>query len=269
MYRKIDFLRGDTLIEVMFAVGIFGIVAVSAISLMNRGVNTAQTALETTMARNEIDAQAEALRFIHDAYAAEIQSANKEYGDLWGKITGLALASNDVTSSDPTAIITYPNFMKYPSEIASCVSEGDSDFSAAYTNGVGIVQGKSFIVNTHALDASSSGLASTSNILFRFNQDDHNSASEKLLSATTYPRLIFNESANLGDNNYSTALSAAEGIWVTAVKSAAESTSNPGQPQYYDFYIRTCWNPPGQPPSQRPSAFITQTPKSFYGKIDL
>ncbi|MBR3319132.1 prepilin-type N-terminal cleavage/methylation domain-containing protein, partial [Candidatus Saccharibacteria bacterium] len=36
-----SFRKGDTLIEVMFAVGVFGLAAVGAISLMNRGLATA------------------------------------------------------------------------------------------------------------------------------------------------------------------------------------------------------------------------------------
>ena len=59
------FPHGDTLIEVMFSVTVFALVIVVSINLMNGGINTAQKTLEVTMTRNEIDAQAEAIRFIH------------------------------------------------------------------------------------------------------------------------------------------------------------------------------------------------------------
>lgn len=59
---------GDTIVEVLFAVTIFSLIAVAAISLMNRGLALSQQALEITAVRQEIDSQAEALRFLHDSY---------------------------------------------------------------------------------------------------------------------------------------------------------------------------------------------------------
>ena len=67
--------RGDTLIEVMLSIAIFSLVAIITINMMNDGLNTAQRTLETEMARNEIDAQAEALRFIHNNYVSERQKS--------------------------------------------------------------------------------------------------------------------------------------------------------------------------------------------------
>lgn len=49
--------RGDTIIEVMFAVAVFSMVVVGAIMLMNRGVGMAQRSLEITQARQQVDAQ--------------------------------------------------------------------------------------------------------------------------------------------------------------------------------------------------------------------
>lgn len=59
--------RGDTIIEVLLAVSVFSLVAVGAIAIMNQGVNTAQRALEITLVKQQIDAQAEALRAAHQA----------------------------------------------------------------------------------------------------------------------------------------------------------------------------------------------------------
>ncbi len=243
MQRKIKTRRGDTLIEVMFSVGIFGIIAISAINLMNRGLNTAQLALETTMARNEIDAQAEALRFIHDAYASEKKVSNKEYEGLWNKITTLALNSDDIGGSG-----TYPNFISnYPSGIISCEIDeisANGPLHSAYNSGIGIITGKSFIINTHKLD-STSAKNNINQIVYTFTTDDATDANSKIHSPSTYPRLVFDEGSdtNLGSSSYHTSLSSAEGIWVTAVKSAAATASGP---QYYDFYIRTCWTSPGR-----------------------
>lgn len=66
---------GDTIIEVLFAVSIFSLVAVAAISIMNQGINTAQRALEITQVRQQIDAQAETLRFVHHTYIMSLGSA--------------------------------------------------------------------------------------------------------------------------------------------------------------------------------------------------
>jgi prepilin-type N-terminal cleavage/methylation domain-containing protein len=62
--------KGDTLIEVLFAVTVFSLVAVGSLSIMNQGTTVAQRSLETTLVRQEIDAQAETLRFVHDSYIA-------------------------------------------------------------------------------------------------------------------------------------------------------------------------------------------------------
>jgi type II secretory pathway pseudopilin PulG len=60
--------RGDTIIEVMLAITIFAMLSVGVLTLMNRGVASAQDALETTLVRQQIDGQAETLRFLHQAY---------------------------------------------------------------------------------------------------------------------------------------------------------------------------------------------------------
>jgi len=70
--------RGDTLIEVLFAFAVLSLVVVGALAIMNQGSIASQRALETTLVRDEIDAQATTLRFLHDAYVAAYQT-NKTY----------------------------------------------------------------------------------------------------------------------------------------------------------------------------------------------
>lgn len=65
--------RGDTLIEVMFAFAIFALVAVGSLTIMNQGIAAAQRSLEITLVRAQMDAQAEAIRYIHQAYVAAYQ----------------------------------------------------------------------------------------------------------------------------------------------------------------------------------------------------
>lgn len=60
--------RGDTIIEVLFAVTVFSLVAVGALSIMNQGSSIAERSLETTLVRAQVAGQVSALQFLHDAY---------------------------------------------------------------------------------------------------------------------------------------------------------------------------------------------------------
>lgn len=77
--HKINQSRGDTLIEVLFAVAVFSLVAVGGVSIMNQGLDISQRALEITLVRQEIDAQAEGLRFMNDSYVAAYQPGVVSY----------------------------------------------------------------------------------------------------------------------------------------------------------------------------------------------
>lgn len=70
---KFNHNRGDTIIEVLFAITVFSLVVVGSLSIMNQGSATAQRSLEISLVRNEIDAQAEALRFLNASYVAAYQ----------------------------------------------------------------------------------------------------------------------------------------------------------------------------------------------------
>ena len=68
--------KGDTIIEVLFAVTVFAMVAVGSLAIMNQGIASAQRSLEVTLVRQQIDAQAEAIRFIHKSYIAAYQQGS-------------------------------------------------------------------------------------------------------------------------------------------------------------------------------------------------
>ena len=53
--------KGDTLIEVAIAIAVFSLVAIGVVSVVNGSTSSTQSALEVTVSREEIDAQAEAL----------------------------------------------------------------------------------------------------------------------------------------------------------------------------------------------------------------
>lgn len=68
--------RGDTLIEVLFAITIFSLIAVGGLSIMNQGVSTSQRALEINLVKQEINAQAETLRFMNSSYISAFGLGN-------------------------------------------------------------------------------------------------------------------------------------------------------------------------------------------------
>lgn len=55
--------RGDTIVEVMVAFAVFSLVAVGTVTVMNRGIAAAERSLEVTLVRQQIDAQAELIRY--------------------------------------------------------------------------------------------------------------------------------------------------------------------------------------------------------------
>ena len=73
-FNKTRKQNGDILIEVLFAMTVFSFIVVTALSLMNQGVAAAQRSLEITLVRQQMDGQAETLRFLHDSYVAGYQS---------------------------------------------------------------------------------------------------------------------------------------------------------------------------------------------------
>lgn len=73
MLRRLRLQAGDTLIEVLFAFAVLSLVIVGALTIMNQGAIASQRSLETTLVRNEIDSQATAIRFLHDAYVAQFK----------------------------------------------------------------------------------------------------------------------------------------------------------------------------------------------------
>ena len=60
--------RGDTIIEVLLAFTVFSLISVGSMTVMNQGTHAAQRALEITLVRQQIDAQAEALRAAQQAF---------------------------------------------------------------------------------------------------------------------------------------------------------------------------------------------------------
>jgi len=94
--------RGDTLIEVLFATAVFSLVAVGCLSIMNQGTATAQRALEITLVRNEVDAQAETLRFLNASYISKYPdiSAGSIASQWQNMITDIGETDNTTDAAD-------------------------------------------------------------------------------------------------------------------------------------------------------------------------
>ncbi len=223
--------RGDTLIEVIFAISVFSLVAVLSLSAMNQSIETAQGSLEVTMARNEIDAQAEALRFIHNSFLSEREYTESEqvYKDLWKRLTDSNVSgglSNDYTD------VPDLNF-------SSC----DVPYDNSQSNSISSTHG--FIVNTRKIDPTN-----VNDTIIPYSQD-------KFVATQLYPRIIYSNTGYLNSDQNSdddilasgqkyTTVASVDGIWVTSI--AGVKTGNSiytGVPEYYDFHIRTCWYAPG------------------------
>lgn len=101
---RLSMQRGDTLIEVLLAITIFAMVAVASVTIMNRGAAAAQQSLEITLVRQQIDAQAEAIRYIHQAYIAAYQAGTLPAAGTtaaqWVAMTSLA-TGRGATSASP------------------------------------------------------------------------------------------------------------------------------------------------------------------------
>lgn len=248
--------RGDTLIEVMLAVGIFSMVAVAVISVMSGGTSSSQTALETTLAREEIDNQAEALRFIQRAYIGDVRTGqNSPYGRLWQEVTNKAYNSGGaVAVQDLKAEIS--NY--HPSDCKSLYDGGE-----ASQHGF-VIDPKGFTSYETKFESSNESQRSQA-----INEVLVSYSSGKLQPASTYPHLIYGSHGNtdldnalISDENTaigSSSLYRSEGIYVIAVKdpndtNLANSSGHFGDSAYYDFYIRTCWYGTGD---QSPSSIST------------
>ena len=240
--QKVPLLKGDTLVEVMFAVGIFGLVAVGAIGIMNKGLYDAQKALEITMARQEIDAQAEALRFIHNAYITEKQTTSKIYTKVWQALGSVVYKPQDVPANF---------FTNYNNHACNEIYASD-----AFPSKVFIINHRrldSSTVKSYVVDSGNYAAQVNGEAMIVYNASYLDDDAHLLAKTPTYPRLLFSNNParnriidldqTLSDSTagqpYYDKLTKAQGIWVTAI--AADDSS---RPEYYDFYIRTCWDTP-------------------------
>lgn len=75
--------QGDTLVEVLMSIVVLGVVIVGAVTLMTRGLQAAQTALEHSETRQEVNSQLEILKYLRDQYAIDPASSD---GTVWTNV---------------------------------------------------------------------------------------------------------------------------------------------------------------------------------------
>ncbi len=202
--------RGDTIIEVILAVMVFSIIAVGGMTLMNQGIAIVQRSLEISQVRNQMDAQADALRYMHALYVTDPSSASASAA-AWKTMT----STYSVASAQPFDETSDTTGCRLP------------------------VSGKPFAINTVTPGSMDDG---DPILPFDLASDDagvpvsrHNpvmAGTVDALLSTTYAQVRSVEGQVVS-----------QGIWVEAVRSASMSATTPG---YYDFHIRGCWYSPGQ-----------------------
>lgn len=229
--------RGDTVIEVMLAFAMFSLAALLSIGMMNRGMNSAETALELSTSRNEINAQAEAIRFIHASY-------NSGGKTLWDKMIGNALSASD---AQDIGIVDLSNYILTPDDdgVSGCrkvYQNMNNTPTDVMTNGAPLQKVRAFVLNTHAIDLSNAANADAQYFSTR-------SLGQVALfqPAELSARIVYGSGAdNLTEGKYDSVsnkydvVKQIEGLWVYVVKSDLKNETN-SQPLYYDFYIDACW----------------------------
>lgn len=202
--------KGDTIIEVLFAVTVFCLVAVGGLSLMNQGTAMAQRALEIGLVRAEMDAQADALRYAHSAYVAVYGQENTKAKAVWKSLT----TAHAVREAQGYDAMTTGDSCRLPA--SGVAAETGSD-------------GAPYAIDIRKLDGGDQGSP-----VLALLQGDNVDTTE------TYARVRYYQ-----DDQRKVELNPAkpEGIWVQAVHVPLRAE---GQLGYYDFHIRACWFTPGQ-----------------------
>ncbi len=261
---KSQTLRGETLVEVAIAITVFCVVSVVSLTLMGQGIATTQSSLELTMARNEIDAQAEALRFIHNSFLAEreLPENQQQYRSLWLRLTRTSRESSNGLANEPDKIAPFNGI-----PCQELYNKSDTSQKSIFHN-------KAFVLNTRLLEPEHNNF--NFNGYFGSNAPDNNYTKlmddiivdsrvgedkNKFSAAPLYPRLVFSRYGSSNSNQNSAAelqddtdhlyrqVAKAEGIWVISVRDTTSSpkvaTQAADTADFYDFHIRTCWYSPG------------------------
>lgn len=119
--------KGDTLVEVLAAIAILGLIIVGAITIMTRGLAAAQTALEHSQVRLLISGQYEMLRQLRDEYVRDPASTA---GQLWHTVITASNtnvpAYGDDCAITPNKVGTTFYLDQQPTQITHTIYNGTS-----------------------------------------------------------------------------------------------------------------------------------------------
>ena len=125
--KKVIQDRGDTLVEVMLALSVLGMVVVGCMSVMNRLNLNVLDAIERTSVRSDVNAQTELINYARDRFDGT---------DSWNQIKDLAVDSEsadiggDCTKNDKSFYLSY----NADTDTVDVIS-GSSDVSGKNTGG--------------------------------------------------------------------------------------------------------------------------------------
>lgn len=217
--------RGDTMIEVLFAIAVFALISVLSIIVMNSGVATVEATLELSMARNEIDAQSEALRFIHNSFLSERENVNNKagqpYAEIWKRLKSI------MNEPGGDAIL--------PLSIDNCAiryEDGGKD---------SIFSRNTMILNTRNINPDNPSVTIIK------------ASKPQFQPAPLNPRILYGNDDDTNLVEGATNVYRVEGLWIIPIKSEKKDAST-GNPEFYDFHIYTCWFAPGR---ERPTTIGT------------
>ena len=230
--------RGETLLEVVFAFVIFSLVTVISITVMNSGLRSAEAALELSLARTEIDSQAETLRYIQASYAND-----HGYRALWQAIT--------LDNSSSADSLVHSSAADLPSlDATSCSplydqnpANGDKTVYSAHA----------FALNTRKVV---SGTDDTQDdyykhtLILAADDADKSDSTRVFRTSSLNPRVVYTDGdsdtdTGLLEENEGTAPVFNEVLRVEGLYDFVVKDTSHNKPNYYDFYIYTCWLPPG------------------------
>lgn len=125
--------RGDTIIELLLAFAIFSLAAVTTLAILNQGVAMSQRSLEKSLARQQVDSQAEMIRYLQSTH-------DPAWKTLTGKITAtpLPLTSSGGcpaidTSTKSFFVTAAPSQADPTKSIFNVISIDSTNFQSAQT----------------------------------------------------------------------------------------------------------------------------------------
>ena len=260
--------HGDTIIEVVFSFMVFSTVSVAAIGIMNSGLNQAQRSLEITMARNGIDAQAEALRFLQNNFSAEREWADskRQFTDIWNEITAVkGVEASQIPGGGDINDLQYENCSDvYDSQV---YLKNSSNKSPAFILNTRLVQPKTVVSSAKYAELLKKIVISPTEVSLADSGRDFIMRPAVIYPRLTYTVLMFDDELNdgqehirgtndddsLAESKLYREVYSAEGIWIITVN-GDKSVNVGSHPQYFDFYIRTCWQSVG---TKAPSTLST------------